>query len=76
METWQLPTINIEKCTHCGICEAYCPTGAIRLDHETRMPYFAQPAACAYCGICEDVCPAGAVELEYLILPLPPAEDA
>ena len=74
----QLPIINVDKCTGCGICATYCPTGAIRLDKASQAPIFAAPQACSYCGICEEVCPAGAVELEYIILPLsknPPAKD-
>ena len=78
MEAWQLPTLHVEKCTGCGICEANCPTEAIRLDSQNQVPFFAVPQACSYCGICEEICPAGAVELEYTILRLtknPPVKD-
>ena len=46
---------DYEKCTLCGRCEYYCPTGAIDVKIE-------QEGICTECNICEDVCPVGAIE--------------
>jgi energy-converting hydrogenase B subunit K len=43
-----------EKCTICGRCEYYCPTGAIIVDTDSE-------GKCTDCKICEDVCPVGAI---------------
>jgi energy-converting hydrogenase B subunit K len=43
-----------EKCTTCGRCEYYCPTGAIMVDTGSE-------GKCTDCRICEDVCPVGAI---------------
>ncbi len=44
-----------EKCTVCGRCEYYCPTGAIMVDTNSK-------GKCTDCRVCEDVCPTGAIE--------------
>jgi ferredoxin len=37
-----------ESCTHCGICEQFCPTGAIANN---------DPVSCIHCCACVKVCP-------------------
>ena len=69
MEDRILPTIDLVRCTGCGFCVEYCPTGAVALVDE--RPVITQPHACSYCGMCEDMCPAEAVALVYEIVPSP-----
>jgi formate hydrogenlyase subunit 6/NADH:ubiquinone oxidoreductase subunit I len=63
---WALPTINMERCTGCGLCIDFCPTQAVQMigDH----PAITQPEKCAYCGLCEESCPVRAIELSYEIV--------
>ena len=68
-----VPTIDLERCTGCGLCVEYCPTAAAKMVDE--RPMITRPQACSYCGICEDMCPAGAVALVYeIVLPSNPQE--
>ena len=48
-----------EKCTLCGRCEYYCPTGAIMVDIDSE-------GKCTDCRVCEDVCPVGAINDEVI----------
>ena len=66
MDDWVLPTINLERCTGCGLCVEYCPTSAV--DMVGPQPVITRPQDCAYCGMCEEMCPAGAIELTYEIV--------
>ena len=66
-----LPTIDMERCTSCGLCIERCPTSAVEMI-ETR-PVIVRPQDCAYCGICEEMCPEEAIALVYeIVLPPPP----
>lgn len=65
MESWALPIIDMDRCTGCGYCAAYCPTSAVAM--VAQHPVIVRPEQCAYCGICEELCPAGAVTLTYEI---------
>ena len=51
---------NDERCTHCGACIAVCPSGALSLDHKTRMIKF-DPAECTACELCVLACPPRAM---------------
>jgi anaerobic sulfite reductase subunit C len=55
------PLWREEECTYCGLCEAVCPAGAIRVEREKGTLSFAE-AACVFCGKCFKSCPAGAWE--------------
>ncbi|MBN1933496.1 MAG: 4Fe-4S binding protein [Anaerolineae bacterium] len=70
MTDWTLPTIQLERCTRCGLCVQYCPTRAVEM--VSQAPTIVRPLDCSYCGQCEDVCPVGAIELIYEIAPLNP----
>jgi 2-oxoglutarate ferredoxin oxidoreductase subunit delta len=50
-------------CKRCGICVAFCPTGALRED-EWGYPHFARPEKCTGCHLCEKLCPDFAVTVE------------
>jgi ferredoxin len=47
---------NDERCTHCGVCVVVCPSGALALDHKTRMVKF-DSAECTACELCVLACP-------------------
>lgn len=68
MNTWALPTINLDRCTGCGLCITYCPTSAVEM--VDRLPAIARIKDCVYCGTCEDICPEHAIELVYEIAPI------
>lgn len=50
-------------CKRCGICVAFCPTGALEED-EWGNPRFAHPEKCTACHLCEKLCPDFAVTVE------------
>jgi 2-oxoglutarate ferredoxin oxidoreductase subunit delta len=54
--------IDIYKawCKACGICVAFCPTGALAKD-ETGSPYVKDVEKCISCGWCEIRCPDFAI---------------
>lgn len=58
------PTVDVEKCTACGICLEWCPVSAIaividldaaRIDHNI----------CNGCGECRITCPEGAIDISW-----------
>jgi ferredoxin len=51
-----------ESCTHCGICTALCPTGALTLNLQTRQIQF-DIDKCSACGMCTRICPVAAMQL-------------
>lgn len=55
---------NNEKCTHCGICVAVCPTGALVIDPITRKVHF-YDNKCIACELCIPVCPTRAMEVHF-----------
>ena len=59
------PKIDIYKawCKACGICVAFCPTGALAKD-ETGYPYVKEIEKCINCGWCEIRCPDFAITVE------------
>jgi len=63
-------SIELEKCTACGLCAKFCPTGAIRFHADNdRFDLDFIPAACLDCDICMRACPAQALTLTYDTLP-------
>lgn len=68
MDNWALPVINLDRCTRCGLCIAYCPTKAVEMVDD--LPTIVRTRDCVYCGTCEDICPEGAIELSYEIVPV------
>ncbi len=51
-----LPEWESEGCTYCGVCEAVCPAGCIRVDKKNRKLDFDEDK-CIYCGKCVKSCP-------------------
>ena len=52
-----------EGCMHCGMCTAMCPSGALRVDRESRLLLF-DLESCNVCGLCARVCPVKAMHVE------------
>jgi dissimilatory sulfite reductase (desulfoviridin) alpha/beta subunit len=55
------PQWKAGACTYCGLCEAVCPPGAVKVDKEKKALSF-EEEGCVYCGKCVKSCPAGAWE--------------
>jgi uncharacterized protein (DUF362 family)/NAD-dependent dihydropyrimidine dehydrogenase PreA subunit len=55
-----LPQVDVERCVQCGVCEASCPVGALRLN---PYPTFDREM-CIECYCCHELCPEGAIILE------------
>ena len=72
MDDWALPTIDLERCTGCGLCVEYCPSHAVELVAD--RPTITAPERCAYCGTCEEMCPDGAIMLAYEIVSAPDSD--
>ena len=60
--TKEAPRIDIFRkwCKACGICVAFCPSGALARDEEGR-PYVKDLSKCTNCGWCEIRCPDFAI---------------
>lgn len=53
-----------EKCIGCGMCEYFCPYGAIRMTKAGKVKKAETIiAACKGCGICASYCPARAISM-------------
>ena len=50
-------------CKRCGICVAFCPTGALTSDKD-GLPVLTYPEKCTLCGMCELRCPDFAVTVK------------
>ncbi|ABR46991.1 Electron transfer flavoprotein, alpha subunit-like protein [Alkaliphilus metalliredigens QYMF] len=53
-------TINLEKCTGCGLCIKSCATDALHKENNKAMVN----ENCTLCGICIDSCPFEAISIE------------
>ena len=75
---WGHAELDPEACDGCGLCEMFCPTGAIRLvydDEDTEGPRTRSsrahvqavdvfPRQCLQCRTCEDICPRRAIRID------------
>jgi len=53
-----IPKINPERCSGCGICIENCPMQAIEMNNGKA---FINETECTNCRLCESVCPVGAI---------------
>jgi ferredoxin len=49
-----------EKCTHCGLCVAYCPTRALCITNDATREVLYNEDDCIECLACIRICPFGA----------------
>ena len=57
---YQKPIVKTKKCSHCGTCYIFCPTGCIN----SKGSYCAADLEyCKGCGTCARVCPVNAVKM-------------
>jgi len=52
---------NENRCTHCGACSVFCPTGALEIER-TEMKVSFNERKCVACEHCLKVCPVKAVD--------------
>ena len=52
-----------KRCTHCGACIGFCPSGALHIVDRATMEVGFDPDACIGCEICLDACPVRALRL-------------
>jgi len=57
----QRPVIDFEKCSHCMLCWAFCPDGAILVEEGKVVGI--DLAHCKGCGICAQECPRKAISV-------------
>ena len=53
---------NDDRCNHCGICTAVCPTGALFIQRPEMYVNFDQKK-CAACELCMATCPIKAMKI-------------
>ncbi len=54
--------VSDEKCVHCGLCTATCPSGALSMDPDTWALVF-QKEKCFLCQSCVKACPVRAISV-------------
>ena len=57
---YQRPIIEVEKCSRCGLCYLYCPTGCIEDDGTC---FAIDLEYCKGCGICVKACPINVISM-------------
>ena len=59
--------IDEATCMGCGLCEASCPFGAVRVVKTNGKGYRAEslPALCKGCGLCAAICPQKAIDMKH-----------
>ncbi len=55
---YRRPVVKFNKCSQCGWCYLYCPTGSVSVERDT---FYINLIYCKGCGICASVCPADAI---------------
>jgi ferredoxin len=62
---WALPTIDLRRCTGCGLCQRLCPTHAVEVRGARAV--IVRPEACTFCELCESYCPEGAIGRPFTV---------
>ena len=62
----EMPQVDLEKCTGCGICVSVCTCGAIIL--KDGKIAILETAECTWCTLCEAACPVGAISCPFEIV--------
>jgi len=59
--------VDQDLCIGCGLCEAVCPFGAIRLHKVIGKGFRAETisASCKGCGVCSASCPQKAIDMKH-----------
>lgn len=60
-----IPVIDRQKCTVCGMCVDICPEDVLSVEAGALM--IANPGACTMCAECESICPEHAISVYYHI---------
>jgi ferredoxin len=55
---------NEEKCTMCGACTVFCPTGALYMERPSMVVRFNEDD-CVVCQLCTRACPVRAMEARF-----------
>ena len=58
-------TVDLAKCTSCGVCARVCPYGAIKVDVKAKTGAQIVTAACAGCGACAAECRFDAITMQH-----------
>ncbi len=62
----EMPLLDLDKCTGCGLCLGVCVCGALVLVNN-RVSII-ETETCGWCTQCEAVCPTGAISCPYEII--------
>jgi NAD-dependent dihydropyrimidine dehydrogenase PreA subunit len=62
----EMPIIDLDKCTGCGLCVSICACGALKMD--AKIIRAVEVEECGWCTLCELVCPAGAISCPFEIV--------
>jgi len=62
----QMPMVDPQRCTGCGICVIVCYCEALAL--VGNVVTIIETEECGYCTQCEAVCPTGAISCPYEIV--------
>ena len=58
-----IKSIDLGRCTRCGICVDVCPNDVLRED-EDGLPHIAYREDCTVCFICEEECPEHVITVD------------
>lgn len=61
-----MPTLDLKKCTDCGLCVVVCRCNALVL--VDGVVTVVETEDCGWCGECEAVCSAGAITCPFEIV--------